>query len=152
MGEPAEAHLQGEIYLKLQPLLAMGWVGFALAAFSITSLAIILQLAYFFLFRQSRADGKEPEYMSIVWQQRIDWLSHIASLSTLLGLLGTVLGIQEAFEAMRAKGQASPEVFATGISLALSTTILGLAIALPSLFFHHVFANLWEKRQVEEDL
>ncbi|MEM7183137.1 MAG: MotA/TolQ/ExbB proton channel family protein [Spirochaetota bacterium] len=109
---------------------------------SILAIALIIYFFSFFFIFPHRLTYKENEQISL--EQRVFWLSHIASLATLLGLLGTVLGIRESFEVMRLRGQASPEIFAGGISKALSTTIFGLSIAFPSLLFHHLFRNKWE--------
>jgi biopolymer transport protein ExbB/TolQ len=78
------------------------------------------------------------------YERRINWLSNIASLSTMTGLLGTVIGILVAFDKMKEKGVASPEIFADGIGIALLTTIMGLSIALPSLFFYYVLNHFVE--------
>lgn len=55
----------------------------------------------------------------------------IATISPLLGLLGTVLGILSAFTAISQKGLSDPSLFAGGISLALITTVGGLIVAIP---------------------
>lgn len=61
-------------------------------------------------------------------------LEVIGTLSPLLGLLGTVLGMINAFQAMEIAGnQVDPSVLAGGIWQALLTTALGLAIAIPVL-------------------
>lgn len=55
----------------------------------------------------------------------------IASISPLLGLLGTVVGILDSFETISKTGLGDPSSFASGISLALITTVMGLVIAIP---------------------
>lgn len=55
-----------------------------------------------------------------------------ASSAPLIGLLGTVLGVLDAFQQMGAKGSALLSEVAPGISSALLTTVLGLLIAIPS--------------------
>ena len=55
-----------------------------------------------------------------------------ASIAPLVGLLGTVWGVLDAFQAMGAKGSALLSEVAPGISSALLTTVLGLFIAIPS--------------------
>jgi biopolymer transport protein ExbB len=58
----------------------------------------------------------------------------IANIAPLLGLLGTVLGISEAFgQVVQSSGMGKPEVLAGGIEKALVTTIAGLVVAIPSL-------------------
>ncbi len=57
----------------------------------------------------------------------------MASLSPLLGLLGTVLGIAQAFQVVEQAGLGKPENLAAGIKVALYTTIFGLCVAIPAL-------------------
>ena len=61
-------------------------------------------------------------------------LGTIAAVSPLLGLLGTVTGMIQAFEAISAEGVGDPKVLAGGIGTALITTAAGLIVAIPSLF------------------
>ncbi len=66
--------------------------------------------------------------------RRIEYLNIIGNLGPLLGLLGTVLGMINAFAAMEAaKGEADPSKLAGGISQALTHTFLGLFLAIPCL-------------------
>lgn len=69
-----------------------------------------------------------------------DWLRPlevIAALSPLLGLFGTVLGMIEAFQALEAAGtQVNPSVLSGGIWVALLTTAVGLAVAMPVALAH----------------
>jgi len=55
----------------------------------------------------------------------------IASISPLLGLLGTVVGVLLAFDAISKSGMNDPSAFAGGISMALITTVAGLIVAIP---------------------
>lgn len=55
----------------------------------------------------------------------------IASIAPLLGLLGTVVGVLLAFDAISKTGMGDPSVFAGGISMALVTTVAGLIVAIP---------------------
>jgi len=72
-------------------------------------------------------------------------LEVIATLAPLLGLLGTVLGMIEAFQAMEAAGtQVNPAVLSGGIWIALLTTAVGLAVAIPVSLLHS-----WLERHVE---
>lgn len=63
-------------------------------------------------------------------------LGTIASISPLLGLLGTVIGIMQIFGAITDAGVGDPQQMAGGISVALITTVAGLIVAIPSLFFY----------------
>ena len=66
--------------------------------------------------------------------RRIEYLNIIGNLGPLLGLLGTVLGMIEAFSQMQdAGGNANPAQLAGGISRALAHTFMGLFLAVPCL-------------------
>jgi len=66
--------------------------------------------------------------------RKIEYLNIIGNLGPLLGLLGTVLGMIDAFSTMYAqRGQANPAELAGGISKALCHTMLGLLLAVPCL-------------------
>lgn len=60
-------------------------------------------------------------------------LGTIASLSPLMGLLGTVLGMIQTFDAITAGGMGDPAAMAGGIGVALITTAAGLTVAIPAL-------------------
>ncbi len=65
-------------------------------------------------------------------------LGTIASISPLLGLFGTVVGMIEIFGAQTTAGN-SPAVLAHGISVALYNTAFGLIVAIPSMIFYRHF-------------
>lgn len=121
-----------------------------LLAVSVLVLGILLDLSYFHwrtnrVFRdRGEFPFSEEEFESIFFMRESEtqWLGNLAAISTLLGLLGTVLGIHSAFENMKIYKQASPEIFAAGISEALLTTIFGLSIAIPSTLGMYLFRNL----------
>ncbi|MCI0668002.1 MAG: MotA/TolQ/ExbB proton channel family protein [Methylococcaceae bacterium] len=69
----------------------------------------------------------------------LDTLGTIASISPLLGLLGTVTGMITVFSAINIGGVGDPVVMSRGISEALITTAAGLFVAIPSLMFHRYF-------------
>lgn len=67
-------------------------------------------------------------------------LALIASVSTMLGLLGTVVGLVEAFQKVaEMEARVSPSLLASGIWAALVTTVGGLFVAIPTLIVHHYF-------------
>ena len=65
-------------------------------------------------------------------------LGTIASISPLLGLFGTVVGMIEIFGSQSAAGN-SPAILAHGISVALYNTAFGLIVAIPSMIFYRHF-------------
>ncbi len=64
----------------------------------------------------------------------------LAAVAPLLGLLGTVVGMIETFQAITLFGTGDPQLMAGGISQALVTTALGLFVAIPLLLLHNVAA------------
>ncbi len=73
-------------------------------------------------------------------------LEVIANLAPMLGLLGTVLGMIEAFQAMERAGDAvDPAVLSAGIWKALLTTAIGLVVAVPAIVAHHAFEQRIER-------
>jgi biopolymer transport protein ExbB len=68
-------------------------------------------------------------------------LGIIASISPLIGLLGTVVGMIQVFSALMLEGAGNANVLAGGISQALITTAAGLSVAIPALMFHRFFVR-----------
>lgn len=75
-------------------------------------------------------------------------LGTIASISPLMGLFGTVVGMIEIFGSPTASGN-NPQVLAHGISVALYNTGFGLIIAIPSMIFYRYFRSLVDGFLVE---
>jgi biopolymer transport protein TolQ len=71
----------------------------------------------------------------------ITWLATIGSVSPLLGLLGTVLGVMDSFLGIAAGGSGNISAVAPGIAAALVTTVVGLAVAIPAVIAYNVFVN-----------
>lgn len=72
-------------------------------------------------------------------ERYLNTLGTIASITPLLGLLGTVIGMIKVFAVITTQGVGDPEVLAGGISEALITTAAGLCTAIPSLLFYRFF-------------
>jgi biopolymer transport protein ExbB len=66
-------------------------------------------------------------------------LGTLAMIAPLLGLLGTVVGIIEAFMAINSSGMGDPALLASGISKALITTAGGLFVAIPAMIMHRYY-------------
>ena len=74
--------------------------------------------------------------------QRLHIIELIGRLSPLMGLLGTVLGMVEAFRQVAAsRGVVDPGMLAGGIWEALITTVAGLFVAIPAMVLHHFFED-----------
>ncbi len=76
--------------------------------------------------------------------RRTGWLTTIGNISTLTGLLGTIVGLIISFKAVgdpRAAVGGGTAALAAGISVAMFTTMWGLIVAIPSIFFYTVITN-----------
>lgn len=73
--------------------------------------------------------------------RKIDYLSVIGTLSPMLGMLGTVWGMMLAFAEFASKANVAVTELAPGISTALVTTLLGLAVAIPAYAAYAYFRN-----------
>lgn len=88
-------------------------------------------------------------------ERYLNTLGSLASVTPLMGLLGTVDGIIRVFADIAAGGMGDPGVLSAGISEALICTASGLVVAIPSLFFHRYFERLVDDhviRMEEESL
>ncbi|UCC82295.1 MAG: MotA/TolQ/ExbB proton channel family protein [Gemmatimonadota bacterium] len=71
----------------------------------------------------------------------LPWLAIIATVSPLLGLMGTVVGVMDAFVGISAMGTANITAVAPGIAEALITTVTGLGVAIPAVIGYNHFAS-----------
>ncbi|MCH1525929.1 MAG: MotA/TolQ/ExbB proton channel family protein [SAR86 cluster bacterium] len=71
-------------------------------------------------------------------EKNLSVIKLLAAVAPLLGLLGTVIGMIETFQAITLFGTGDPKLMAGGISQALVTTMLGLIAAVPLLFVHNI--------------
>jgi len=74
----------------------------------------------------------------------------IATVSPLLGLLGTVTGMISTFDIITEFGTGDPKMLSSGISIALVTTEVGLAVAIPALLFGNILSG-WAER-IKDDM
>jgi len=132
---------------KLMPLVAKGEVASAskLAKNSTATVShIFLQGMLHFKSARRRDDFEAAMDESIMeaiprLEKRTHYLALFANIATLLGLLGTIIGLIKAFTAV---AQVDPsmkaEILSTSISVAMNTTAFGLIVAIPLLFFYTV--------------
>lgn len=111
-----------------------------------------LRRADFSLVERDKAveDAGMREYRTL--SQNLRPLMVVSVISPLLGLLGTVWGMITAFQDLAAsEGRADPELLAGGISMALTTTAVGLAVAIPAQASYYWFKSRTDKfvRNVE---
>ncbi len=86
-------------------------------------------------------------------QERTPYLATIAQIATLLGLLGTIVGLMQSFAAVQsAASEQRAMLLAAGISTALNTTALGLVVAVPTTVAYSVFQRKTERliEQIDE--
>jgi len=69
------------------------------------------------------------------------WISLFIALAPMLGFLGTVIGMIQAFDKIEAVGDISPTVVAGGIKVALLTTVFGLVVAIILQLFYNYIIN-----------
>ncbi len=81
--------------------------------------------------------GKERMLSSL--RKRLGFFGTLSFISPLLGLLGTVLGIMQAFNDLALSGSGGPTIVARGISQALIATAAGIIIAVPSAVAYNYF-------------
>ncbi len=79
-------------------------------------------------------------------QKRTPTLQDIANISTMLGLLGTIIGLIQAFQALEfATPDKKQKVLSRGIALAMNTTAFGLMVAIPCIAAHIFLAGITKK-------
>lgn len=134
-----------ELWAQVSPLLKSGDLAAAEAAAAASDTAIGKLLTSG--FAQARVDNRRSEVeiateeglMEVLpaIERRTHYLATFSNISTLLGLLGTVLGLIGAFAAL---GNADPaekaDLLSAGISEAMNCTAFGLMVAIPSLLAH----------------
>jgi biopolymer transport protein ExbB/TolQ len=108
----------------------------------------------------TRANKGETEIQNAVEEATLEVIPHIqkrtpalqgvANVATLLGLLGTIVGLIEAFAALEfARPDDRQKVLSRGIALAMNTTAFGLIVAIPCIFAHMILSGT-TKRIIDE--
>lgn len=135
------------IMSKMMPLLQRGDYKqvFALASKSNHAVSRILSMG---LSRYKSASSRddietamEESMMEVLprLEKRTHYLATFANIATLLGLLGTIIGLIRAFTAVSQVDPAlKAEILSTSISVAMNTTAFGLMVAIPLLLIHTV--------------
>lgn len=110
--------------------------------------------------RAARLSGSQVEALRLVLDAEttserdrlsrwVPWLATIGSVSPLIGLLGTVLGVIEAFIGIAQKGSGNIGAVAPGVAEALIATAAALAVAIPAVFAYNIFASSLNKIEGE---
>lgn len=73
----------------------------------------------------------------------VSWISLFIALAPMLGFMGTVIGMIQAFDDIAAAGDISPQIVATGIKVALLTTVFGLIVAIIlQIFYNYIISKI----------
>ncbi len=76
-------------------------------------------------------------------EKGVSWISLFIALAPMLGFMGTVIGMIEAFDAIEAAGDISPSLVAGGIKVALLTTVFGLITAIIlQIFYNYIVSKV----------
>lgn len=76
-------------------------------------------------------------------EKNISWISLFIALAPMLGFMGTVIGMIEAFDAIQTAGDISPTLVAGGIKVALLTTVFGLIVAIIlQIFYNYIVSKV----------
>ncbi|MBK7524116.1 MAG: MotA/TolQ/ExbB proton channel family protein [Saprospiraceae bacterium] len=101
---------------------------------------------------RSHAGGPEAVEKAIVnygsvqmglLEKGLVWISLFIALAPMLGFLGTVIGMIQAFDKIAAAGDISPTIVASGIKVALLTTVFGLVVAMIlQVFYNYIISKI----------
>jgi len=154
------------IYMNYTLFEQLGHVKWPLIFSAIISLSIVLERS-FFIFRallqneiqkhqlicfigkyKNNTKQIRDEACSVMlgelrgkYYRNLSLLKTIGVIAPMLGLLGTVLGIMQAFHsiALNELDIVTPHIVADGLHQAMTTTVFGLVISIPSIFFSYIF-------------
>lgn len=83
--------------------------------------------------------------------RRLSYLSLFANIATLVGLLGTIAGLQQSFGSLSSANPAEKaEMLSAGIAQAMNTTAFGLVVAVPCMLLYTLFTN--KQQQILNDI
>ncbi|KPJ81378.1 MAG: flagellar motor protein MotA [Gammaproteobacteria bacterium SG8_30] len=138
------------VWSEVSPFLAQGDYRKALAATTESGSAIgqILSYGLSRVHTSRRRDdiekAMEESLMEVLprLERRTPYLSSFANIATLLGLLGTIIGLIQAFQAVaNANPAEKADLLSASISVAMNTTAFGLMVAIPLLLMHSVIQS-----------
>lgn len=116
---------------------------------STSYLAPVVDMAFAATGNAAQRLEAEAELRFARLERGLRYLDSVAQLAPLLGLFGTVLGMIEAFQALQDAGsQVDPSILAGGIWVALMTTAVGLAVAMPTSLMHNWFEGRMDAERV----
>lgn len=143
-------------------LILMNVVGFAIMIYKyieIKKAKLSLDYMAYEIKSKAKIQAEHPLYLSFVitecdtyingLDRFLNIIKNIATISPLLGLLGTVVGVLQSFESIAIFGMGNPTFFSSGISVALITTIAGLIVAIPHYIGYNYFVKLLDTLELE---
>lgn len=96
---------------------------------------------------------KEETLLYYEMNRGLWFLNFISAISPSIGLLGTVVGLISSFQEMsKAGAQVNIQDLSGGIWVAMLTTVFGMMISIPALFFYRSFRRIIEKRTMQIEL
>lgn len=97
--------------------------------------------------RQRQRENVEDtgRHVMLELERYLNTLGTLATVSPLIGLFGTVIGMIETFNAISLTGLGAPEKLAGGIAIALVNTAFGLFVAIPAYIFHRFYRGRVEE-------
>jgi biopolymer transport protein TolQ len=117
-------------FAELRPGALQATADVAHAVLSITQLEALRMVL-------SKEIGAERDLMA----RYLPWLATIGSVSPLLGLLGTVVGVMDAFVGIAQGGSGNIAAVAPGVAEALITTVAGLVVAIPAVIAYNLLVS-----------
>lgn len=148
------ANVINALWKKIAPMLKAKDFGRAKQIVSESSGPLSSVLAYGFsrfkadVQRESLDAAMEEGVMEVMprLEERTHYLATLANVATLLGLLGTIIGLIEAFTAVAAADPSEKaNLLSSSISVAMNTTAFGLMVAIPLLLMHSYLATRTSK-------
>lgn len=140
-------------------LMAMSIIGFTIMLWKLLAIFLAkrnMKQICFEILQELQTSKYETSYIQSLVQAKVKQLESglntvkiIASISPLLGLLGTVIGILNSFDAITYRGLGDPTVFSSGISIALITTVAGLIVAIPHYIGYNYFIGSLDSFEIE---
>ncbi len=114
--------------------------------------AILRRFDTLILENRTDVEDMRQELIAVTDEYGVDYLGRflnamatIGVLAPLMGLLGTIIGMIRAFDAIARSGAGDPAAVANGISEALITTASGLIVAIPTIVFHRFLSAKADK-------
>lgn len=143
-------------------LILMNVIGFAIMIYKyieIKKAKVSLDYVAYEIKSKTTISSDHPLYLSLIMTECdrfvngldrfLNIIKNIATISPLLGLLGTVVGVLQSFESIAIFGMGNPTFFSSGISVALITTIAGLIVAIPHYIGYNYFVKLLDTLELE---